>query len=53
MSPKDVSVLNVKHNNKDLYQPIVYGSYSRKDQEGGDGSYGAVFPVEIMMAVTD
>lgn len=46
---KDVSVPNVKHNNKDFYQPIVYGSYNAAS-EGGDGSYGAVFPVEIMMA---
>ncbi len=46
---KDVSVPNVKHNNKDFYQPIVYGSYDAAS-EGGDGSYGAVFPVPIMMA---
>jgi len=46
---KDVSVPNVKHNNKDFYQPIVYGDYTSATQ-GNDGVYGNVFPVEIVMA---
>nr|BAR35014.1 hypothetical protein [uncultured Mediterranean phage uvMED] len=46
---KDVTIPNVKHDTKDFYQPIVYGDYDSTTQ-GGDGVYGAVFPVEIIMA---
>ncbi len=46
---KNVSVPNVKHADKDLYQPIVYGSYSASNYQN-DGAYGTVFPVAIMMA---
>ena len=46
---KDVSIPNVKHADKDIYQPIVYGDYTSGSYQG-DGAYGTVFPVPIMMA---
>lgn len=46
---KDVSIPNVKHTDKDIYQPIVYGGYTAASYQS-EGVYGTVFPVPIMMA---